>query len=223
MIRLTEMDNRYFRKNPHKGFWPRFRHWLSGRLMTLGRRISPEGPLLTMERLSGYDRAHPWFCPARFIMVFKKERIHSRDLELMIRGAAYHQKIFSYQDTISGMAIGHKASSPGNRRALRKKTVSLFKKQGGKCHFCGFMCRDVHDSKKKIDLVRQMTVDHLVPKSQGGSDQYDNLVGSCTVCNSLKSDMDLEEFVKEAPWKDGARRNIAYVARRELIRSLESS
>lgn len=38
-----------------------------------------------------------------------------------------------------------------------------------------------------------MTADHIVPKSQGGEDSWDNLVCACTACNNAKGDRSLRQ------------------------------
>ena len=38
-----------------------------------------------------------------------------------------------------------------------------------------------------------MTADHIVPRSQGGEDSWDNLVCACTVCNNAKGDHSLRQ------------------------------
>jgi len=38
-----------------------------------------------------------------------------------------------------------------------------------------------------------MTVDHVVPKSQGGEDSWENLVCACIACNNRKSNRSLRE------------------------------
>ena len=38
------------------------------------------------------------------------------------------------------------------------------------------------------------TVDHVIPKSKGGSHREHNLVAACERCNSLKKDLSVEEF-----------------------------
>lgn len=35
---------------------------------------------------------------------------------------------------------------------------------------------------------RRMTVDHVIPRSYGGTDSWDNLVCSCIRCNNIKGD-----------------------------------
>ena len=43
------------------------------------------------------------------------------------------------------------------------------------------------------------TVDHIVPMSKGGSHTYDNVQCACHLCNSLKSDFDMEPVVQALP------------------------
>lgn len=40
-----------------------------------------------------------------------------------------------------------------------------------------------------------VTLDHVIPKSAGGSDDLDNLVACCKSCNTLKGAMPLDEFL----------------------------
>lgn len=55
----------------------------------------------------------------------------------------------------------------------------LFKRDDYSCLYCG--------SNKRL------TVDHIIPKSKGGSNQWENLATCCHRCNSLKSDKTPEE------------------------------
>lgn len=43
-------------------------------------------------------------------------------------------------------------------------------------------------------ISRSPAVDHVVPAAWGGSNQISNLVTACTPCNSIKSDMSLEQI-----------------------------
>ena len=56
---------------------------------------------------------------------------------------------------------------------------NIFKRDGMKCVYCG--------SKDNL------TLDHVVPKSGGGRDTWDNLVTACQKCNSRKGSMTPEE------------------------------
>ena len=57
----------------------------------------------------------------------------------------------------------------------------LLEKWGRKCAYCG---------KKDIPLE----VEHIVPKSRGGSNRVSNLTLACTLCNQKKNNQTAEEF-----------------------------
>jgi HNH endonuclease len=54
---------------------------------------------------------------------------------------------------------------------------ALFRRDRNLCLYCG----DEH-------LDRELTRDHVVPRSRGGSDQWDNCVAACRRCNHRKGD-----------------------------------
>lgn len=65
----------------------------------------------------------------------------------------------------------------------RKSRVSSFRRSELMkipCYFCG---------------DKPETVDHLLPRSRGGSNRSKNLVSSCSTCNSMKSGMMYDEFI----------------------------
>ena len=61
--------------------------------------------------------------------------------------------------------------------------VAVYNKYGGKCAYCG----------RKIDY-KDMQVDHIVPQARGGSDDMENLMPSCRLCNHYKRANSLEGF-----------------------------
>jgi hypothetical protein len=58
----------------------------------------------------------------------------------------------------------------------------VFQRDGFTCIYCGF-------DGNGFNQWRQLSVDHLRPKSVGGTDAADNLVTACNFCNSATSRM----------------------------------
>lgn len=59
----------------------------------------------------------------------------------------------------------------------------IYKKYNGHCAYCG----------KKIDFD-DMTIDHILATSKGGSNDLANTIPSCQLCNNQKADRTIEEF-----------------------------
>ena len=60
----------------------------------------------------------------------------------------------------------------------------LLEKHGRKCFYCG-------------KTVSNFEVEHMLPKSRGGSNRIDNLTLSCHSCNQKKGTLTAEEFIKQ--------------------------
>jgi 5-methylcytosine-specific restriction endonuclease McrA len=69
------------------------------------------------------------------------------------------------------------ARVPYKRVMLSRKNV--LKRDRNTCQYCG--ARD------------QLTIDHVLPKSRGGRDSWENLVTACVSCNNRKGDRTPEE------------------------------
>lgn len=67
-------------------------------------------------------------------------------------------------------------------RAQRRRVVrtAVYEKHGKMCFFCG--------------LREGTTLDHVIPESQGGKFDEDNLVPACEVCNQAKGSSSLDEY-----------------------------
>ena len=48
-------------------------------------------------------------------------------------------------------------------------------------------------------IQTRLEIDHVVPKSKGGSDRVSNLVVACRDCNQKKGNLSLEDFLKNKP------------------------
>jgi len=69
--------------------------------------------------------------------------------------------------------------------AYIKKEIRLkvWGKYGRRCAYCG----------SKLDYEK-MQIDHLFPKAGGGTDDFENLMPSCRLCNHYKRALVLETF-----------------------------
>lgn len=59
---------------------------------------------------------------------------------------------------------------------------AIFERDNFTCRYCGW------DGSSDFDnwWVAAFNVDHIIPKSQGGTDAQDNLVLACRACNQYK-------------------------------------
>ena len=63
---------------------------------------------------------------------------------------------------------------PRRRPSDRISRRAVFARDRHRCQYCG--------------SDRHLTLDHVVPRSRGGEDTWDNLVTSCAPCNRKKGD-----------------------------------
>jgi 5-methylcytosine-specific restriction endonuclease McrA len=66
-----------------------------------------------------------------------------------------------------------------NTRNIKVNRTRIYKRDNNECTYCG--------SKKNL------TIDHIIPKSRGGQNTWMNLVTCCSSCNRLKGDKTPEE------------------------------
>ncbi len=67
---------------------------------------------------------------------------------------------------------------PYKKVILSRKNI--LRRDNYKCAYCG-----------RSDLM--LTVDHIIPKSKGGNDSWENLITACTKCNNIKGDRTPDE------------------------------
>ncbi len=86
---------------------------------------------------------------------------------------------------------------------IEKPSVSikerLFKAQKGACKGCA----------KQFDAVN-FEIDHIIPKSKGGGDYYENFQLLCGNCNRVKGDRPMEELVAKLRAREGAVKKVSY-------------
>lgn len=61
--------------------------------------------------------------------------------------------------------------------------IKVHDKYNKKCAYCG----------NKISL-EEMKIDHLIPQSKGGTDDLENLMPSCEICNHYKDSHNFNKF-----------------------------
>lgn len=79
--------------------------------------------------------------------------------------------------------LRQKLCRKSSRKGVKRGWVRYhIKRQKGACYWCG------------IIVWEKMTLDHYVPISKGGPDEFSNTVGACSKCNSEKSSMMPDEW-----------------------------
>lgn len=70
-------------------------------------------------------------------------------------------------------------SNPNGRNSVQKRAIKsqLINRDGSKCNICG-----------KVLTLNQLTIDHIIPLTSGGSWKLSNLQLSCMNCNQTKAD-----------------------------------
>ena len=109
--------------------------------------------------------------------------IHRTDIPTRLEPDEPHQihaeTLFSVQDRAS------LALSEVELRQYRSYKHTLFGIQEGKCNGC-----------EVLFPFRNMTIDHILPRSRGGTDDPDNLQLLCGACNSTKGNRTQEELIQ---------------------------
>lgn len=85
-----------------------------------------------------------------------------------------------------------------------EKRLAIYLRDRFTCLYC---LRDLHDSDP-----RDITLDHLVPVSAGGTNHESNLVTACRACNCSRKDLPLHRFCgpeTRAHIRRNTRRNLA--------------
>ena len=76
------------------------------------------------------------------------------------------------------------ATRMGKHPGINPKKAKLLRKQKGKCRYCGLIFKNIKD----------MEVDHIIPKALGGKDSYDNFQLLHIHCHDTKTIQDLKQI-----------------------------
>src|SRR5262249_43951368 len=91
----------------------------------------------------------------------------------------------------------HPRWEPGLRLMTPEERQALRERYGFRCGYCGV---------RETEAGAELTVDHFQPRSQGGTDEADNLVYCCHACNEFKADH----------WRPDSPRRLLHPQRDEL-------
>ena len=78
------------------------------------------------------------------------------------------------------------ANQPTGQWIRRERRLAIYCRDSFRCVYC---CRDLHHAGPQ-----DVTLDHLVSKSDGGSNDSTNLVTACRACNCSRQDKPLSRF-----------------------------
>lgn len=91
--------------------------------------------------------------------------------EMLLNGRGYIKTVRETYPRPSIIRIGYMIKRPRPRVRLSKREI--FRRDGHTCQYCG-------------TRHARMTLDHVVPRHQGGLHTWDNLVTACANCNLKK-------------------------------------
>ena len=75
----------------------------------------------------------------------------------------------------------------GKDVANHQLLIDVARRDGPRCFW--------HHHRPDLKCSDDLSVEHLIPRSKGGSDDHRNLVLSCTTHNSARRDMSVEDFI----------------------------
>ena len=109
-------------------------------------------------------------------------------------GELFHSER-SVFDEPSVVRLAHYVRVPYQARiALNRRAV--FARDGHRCQYCGSAAENI---------------DHVIPRSKGGTHAWDNVVAACRPCNSRKRDRMLEDSGMKLRHKPGIPRERTWI------------
>ena len=217
--RLDALDAAGLIQHPTKGIWPGLRRYAAA-----DQGYSPQNLILNPIGFTNYNKGSEWVgyptqkplalldrlikasssdgdvvfdpfcgCATALIAAEKLERqwlgidlspkavelVHDRLEREVSIGPIYHSMVTARTDFPRRTDLDQPINYRLNRHVL-------FGQQEGRCNGC------------KVEFpFRNMTVDHLIPQSRGGTDHLENLQILCNYCNSLKGDRPQEYLLAE--------------------------
>ena len=91
----------------------------------------------------------------------------------------YDRKILSPNLDMNWPSVIARNTYINVKNELKLRRESLFYRDHGICVYC-----------EQPITIRELTYDHVIPRREGGQKTWENIVSSCTKCNSLKGNKD---------------------------------
>jgi len=79
-------------------------------------------------------------------------------------------------------------------RINRKLREAVYERDGLTCQYCNKKVILTKDIRRKEDYLLQASIDHVIPRNDGGEDSMENCVTACRSCNSRKKDNTVDEL-----------------------------
>ena len=98
--------------------------------------------------------------------------------ELLINGRGHIRSIVRSFPIPSVIRLVYMVKRPLMRRRLSRQSV--FYRDGFTCQYCR-------------KATKQLTLDHIIPRSRGGTHAWDNVVSACIPCNHRKAGLSPRE------------------------------
>ena len=174
----TRVSKKVFSKLDHLIQW-KLMKWGVGRHRNKGKTWLKDR---YFQKESYYDQKEHKFISRNWIFATTKEgEIHSRLLSHADTEITRHVKVKGEASPYDGNLV-YWSSRMGKNPEMPKRKAKLLKTQKGKCNICGLTFK--HDE--------VLEVDHIIPKSIGGKDYYQNLQLLHRHCHFRKTKTDLE-------------------------------
>jgi 5-methylcytosine-specific restriction endonuclease McrA len=106
------------------------------------------------------------------VLVLTAKAVSVAEGDDVLHSARAHVAVPSVVRLLRYVRVPFRVNVPLTRKAV-------FARDGGRCVYCG---------------AAATSLDHVVPKSRGGSHSWDNVVSACGRCNHLKADRGIAEL-----------------------------
>ena len=87
---------------------------------------------------------------------------------------------------VRGRTAGN--AGKGSKWIGKVRRRRIYARDGHRCVYCG-------------KLAERLTLDHIVPRSMGGTNVTENLITACMECNRNRGNTPVCEFIVGLPWK----------------------